>query len=58
MYTSISNLLTIGLLVSVPVTSAFAIPQSQQIARRDVAGPMTWVRSLIDARHHTEAQIA
>jgi hypothetical protein len=58
MYTSVSNLLALGLLASVPVTSAYAIPQSQEIARRDVGSPVSWVRSLIDARHHTEAQIA
>lgn len=60
MYTSVSNLFALGLLVSVPLTSAYAIPQSREVARRDAPGAMAWVRSLVnlDIRHHTEAQIA
>jgi hypothetical protein len=60
MYTSVSNIFALGLLVSVPLTSAYAIPQSQGIARREVPGAISWVRSLVDveARHHTEARIA
>jgi len=50
MYTSISSIVAFGLLVSAPLTSALAIPsQSQEVARSV---------EILDARHHTEAQIA
>jgi hypothetical protein len=50
MYTSVSKILAFGLLVSAPLANALAIPsQSQDLARS--------VDSL-EARHHTEAQIA
>jgi hypothetical protein len=50
MYTSVSKIFAFGLLVSAPLANALAIPsQSQDLARS--------VDSL-EARHHTEAQIA
>lgn len=50
MYTSISKIFAFGILVSAPLANALAIPsQSQDLARS--------IDSL-EARHHTEAQIA
>jgi hypothetical protein len=50
MYTSVSKIFAFGLLVSAPLANALAIPsQSQDLARS---------ADSLEARHHTEAQIA
>jgi hypothetical protein len=50
MYTSISKIFAFGLLVSAPLANALAIPSQSQDLARSVDS--------IEARHHTEAQIA
>jgi hypothetical protein len=50
MYTSVSKIFAFGLLVSAPLANALAIPSQSQDLARSVDS--------IEARHHTEAQIA
>lgn len=60
MHTSVAKLFALGLLVSGPIASAYAVPSTgSDLAKKD-EGSMAWIRSLLplDARHHTKAQIA
>ncbi len=50
MYTSVSKIFAFGLLVSVPLANALTIPSQSQDVARSV--------DFLEARHHTEAQIA
>jgi hypothetical protein len=60
MHTSVAKLFALGLLVSGPIASAYAIPSTgSDLAKKDESS-MAWIRSLLplDARHHTASQIA